>query len=78
MSGSVSPEAGLSDKYQDYRALAEGMRVQFYWRLAGLKLSVADHYLRKQRSELDWICSAIRVWVFQPDPKLVAWITHPG
>lgn len=50
------------NKHQDYRALAEGMRVQFYWRLAGLELSVADHYLRKQRSELDWICSAIRVW----------------
>ena len=50
------------NKYQDYRALAEGLRVQFFWRLAGLELSVADRYLRKQRSELDWICSAIRVW----------------
>jgi hypothetical protein len=50
------------NKYQDYRALAEGARVQFFWRLAGLKLSAADHYLRKQRGELDWICSAIRVW----------------
>jgi hypothetical protein len=50
------------NKYQDYRALAEGMRVQFFWALAGLRLSVADHYLRKQRSELDWICSAIRAW----------------
>ena len=50
------------NKYQDYRALAEGTRVQFFWQLAGLKLSAADHYLRRQRSELDWICSAIRVW----------------
>jgi hypothetical protein len=50
------------NKYQDYRALAEGMRVQFFWSLADLNLSVADHYLRKQRSELDWICSAVRVW----------------
>jgi hypothetical protein len=50
------------NKYQDYRALAEGMRVQFFWRVAGLRLSVADHYLRKQRSELDWICSGIRAW----------------
>ena len=48
------------NKYQDYRALAEGLRVQFFWNLAGSRLSVADHYLRKQRSELDWICSAIR------------------
>jgi len=50
------------NKYQDYRALAEGLRVQFFWRTTGLGLSVADHYLRKQRSELDWICSAIRAW----------------
>jgi len=50
------------NKYQDYRALAEGLRVQFFWGLTGSKLSVADHYLRKQRSELDWICSAIRAW----------------
>lgn len=50
------------NKYQDYRALAEGMRVQFSWCLAQLKMSVADHYLRKQKSELDWIRSAIRVW----------------
>lgn len=47
-------------KHLDYRALAEGLRVQFYWRLAGLADSVADHYLRKQRGELDWIRDAIR------------------
>lgn len=50
------------NKYQDYRTLAEGMRVQFFWCLANLKLSVADHYLRKQKGELDWIRNAIRVW----------------
>lgn len=48
-------------KYLDYRALAEGLRVQFFWRLAGVKDSVATHYLRKQRSELDWIRNSIRV-----------------
>ena len=47
------------DKYQDYRALAEGLRVQFYWRLAGLKCSVSDHYLSKQKSELEWVRRAI-------------------
>lgn len=50
------------NKYQDYRALAEGTRVQFFWGLADLDSSVDDRYLRRQRSELDWICSAIRVW----------------
>ncbi|HEX5707921.1 MAG TPA: hypothetical protein VFX96_11530 [Pyrinomonadaceae bacterium] len=49
-------------KYQDYRTLAEGIRVQFFWCLANLRMSVADRYLRKQKSELDWIRNATRVW----------------
>jgi hypothetical protein len=48
------------EKYQDYRALAEGLRVLINWRLAGITDSVADYYLRKQKSELDWIRDAIR------------------
>lgn len=63
-------------KYLDYRALAEGLRVQFFWRLAGLRKPVADHYLRKQRSELDWIRKAIRAWTlsteFQEDQNEAA------
>jgi hypothetical protein len=50
------------DKYLDYRAVSEGLRVQFYWRLAGLYDRVEDHYLSKHRSELDWIRTAIRNW----------------
>lgn len=50
-------------KHLDYRALAEGMRVQLYWQLAGVDKCVADYYLLTQKSELDWICSAIRSWV---------------
>ncbi len=50
------------NKHLDYRALAEGMRVQLFWHLAGLSDDVADHYLRKQRSEIEWIRSAIRIW----------------
>lgn len=49
------------DHYQDYRALAEGLRVEFFWRLAGLPpAAAADHYLREQRTELDWIRIAVR------------------
>jgi hypothetical protein len=47
-------------RYLDYRALAEGLRVQFFWKLAGVEDSVADFYMRKQKSELDWIRNAIR------------------
>jgi len=48
-------------KYLDYRALAEGVRVQFFWCLAGIADSVALHYLRKQKSDLDWIRNSMRV-----------------
>ena len=41
-------------------ALAEGLRIQIFWRLAGISDAAADHYLRKQRSELDWIRRAMR------------------
>lgn len=51
---------GYHVKYLDYRALAEGLRVQFFWKLASLRDSVADYYMRKQKSELDWIRNAVR------------------
>ncbi len=47
-------------RYLDYRALAEGLRIQLFWDLAGVGGSVAEHYLRRQRGELGWIREAIR------------------
>jgi len=47
-------------RYLDYRALAEGLRVQFYWRVAGLRDSASANYLRKQLDELRWIREALR------------------
>jgi hypothetical protein len=58
-------------KYHDYRALAEGLRVQFFWNLLGLPDPVEDYYLRKQHGELDWIRRAIRWWRTR-DEKTVA------
>jgi len=55
--GSSSSSAEQSD---DTRALSEGLRVQFYWNLAGLGRSVSANYMQRQRSELDWIRGAIR------------------
>ena len=57
---SVVRRLRLQDRFQDTRAVAEGLRVQFFWRLAGLPNAAADHYLRKQRSDLDWIRNAVR------------------
>lgn len=50
------------NKHQDYRALAEGLRVQLFWKIAGLQDDVSDHYLIKHKSELDWTRNAIRMW----------------
>lgn len=57
-----SRRARFQTRHLDYRALAEGLRVQFFWQLAGLPGCTADHYLRKQRSELDWIRRAMRAF----------------
>jgi hypothetical protein len=47
------------ERDHDYRALAEGLRVQFAWCLAGLNRSAAAHYMERQRNELEWIRSAL-------------------
>ncbi len=57
--------ARIESKYLDYRALAEVLRVQFFWNLAGIPQSVADHYLVHHRTPLDWIRYGVRgVWLF--------------
>jgi len=50
----------LEEQDHDVRAIAEGLRIQFYWNLAGLGKSVSANYLSRHRSELDWIRSVIR------------------
>ena len=55
-----SNRSRLEQRYLDNRALAEACKVQYFWRLAGIDDSVADHYLREQRDELDWIRQAIK------------------
>jgi hypothetical protein len=46
--------------FQDYRALAEALRVQLFWAAAGLPIAASDNYLRKQAGELGWIEFALR------------------
>lgn len=52
-------------KHLEYRALAEGLRVQFYWRLAGVqdegRLHTGDEsFLRYQDADLEWIRNGLR------------------
>ncbi len=60
----------IQPRYLDYRALAEGLRVQFFWRLAGLGNSAADYYLRKQKGAIDWIRHGIRFWSVRARPDV--------
>lgn len=52
-------------KYLDYRTLAEGLRVQSYWRRAGIvqpgtPAFAHDNFLQKQDVELGWIRNVMR------------------
>jgi hypothetical protein len=53
-------------KYLDYRVLAEGLRVQFFWQIAGVSGGSGtefahDNFLQKQDIELEWIRNVMRV-----------------
>lgn len=58
-------------KYLDYRALAEGLRIQSYWRKAGISKSTDhefahDNFLQKQNIELGWIRNVMRAMGLHP------------
>ncbi|MDA7980399.1 MAG: hypothetical protein MPJ50_16700 [Pirellulales bacterium] len=55
----------VEERYLDYRALAEGLRVQTHWLAAGMHNPVCQFYLHRQHSELRWIRTAIRNATFK-------------
>lgn len=58
------------ESYIDFRSLAEGLRTEFFLRLAGIHVDAADQYLRKHAEELQWIREAMRVAnVFDPQKE---------
>ena len=72
-------------KYLDYRGLAEGLRVQMYWRLAGVEPPPNDSlgydsFLQKQDVDLSWIRHAMRSTglphdeAFHPDERWLQWV----
>lgn len=48
------------EDYVEYRALAEGLRVEFFLRLAGVHEDSADQYLRKHRKHMQWVREIMR------------------
>ncbi|MDQ6929114.1 MAG: DUF4231 domain-containing protein [Candidatus Eremiobacteraeota bacterium] len=58
-----SQKRAWQDRYQDYRSLAEAMRVSTFWTRAGITASVAEEVERMQRGEIDWLPIAIRALI---------------
>jgi len=61
-------------KYLDYRTLAEGLRVQFYWGAAGVTSGnvskfAHDNFLQAQDPDLGWIRNVMRVAGTECDVK---------
>jgi hypothetical protein len=61
----IAKRRGWHRKYLDYRALAEGLRVQCYWRRAGISLTgdpefANDSLMQKQDIELGWVRNVMR------------------
>lgn len=56
----VDRRQNLEQRFLDYRALAEALRIQLTWMQSGVSRSVGDYYLRKHRHDLRWIRFALR------------------
>jgi hypothetical protein len=46
---------GYRRRYEGYRALAEALRIQYFWLASGLKKMVSEFYLTGQTGELGWV-----------------------
>ena len=54
----------IEDRYLEYRALAEALRVQIFWRIAGIPAVAAEHYLQLAKTEVGWVREALRsIWL---------------
>ncbi len=66
----ISTRSRNFDRYLEYRALAEVLRVAFFWQLAGVRSPPTERFLNQHWGELRWIRSAVNaLWI--PDPSLV-------
>jgi hypothetical protein len=68
----VATRGAWHRRYLDYRALAEGLRIQFYWAAAGVTSGnvtkfAHDNFLQMQDPELGWIRNVMRVAGIESD-----------
>lgn len=67
----MSTRAKNLERYLEYRALAEVLRVACFWRLAGVTSSPTARFLNQHWSDLRWIRSAVNaLWI--PDTSIEA------
>jgi hypothetical protein len=59
------PTFRIEERFLEYRAFAEAARVQLFWRLSGLEMPVAEHYLQLVKSDVGWVREAVRSLGFQ-------------
>lgn len=52
----------ITDRYADYRVLAEGLRVQHAWHTAGISLAPSDFFLHKHHGRLAWVRDALKTF----------------
>ena len=50
----------FEQKHEDYRALSEAYRVQYFLTIAEHKAMVSEYYLQKHKGELEWVIYALR------------------
>jgi hypothetical protein len=70
--GALDRRFSWQRKYLDYRVLAEGLRVQFWWAVAGVEMENPsrfshDSFLKRQDLELGWIRNVMRYAGFRSD-----------
>ena len=70
--------ADLYDRFVEYRALAEGARVQLYWLACGADGVVTDDYFAAHAVELHWIRVALRFASPSPTQHPPAQAADPG
>jgi len=71
----VERRAGWERRYLEYRVLAEGLRVQFWWNVSGVVMENPsrfshDRFLRHQDLELGWIRNVMRYAGRRADARL--------
>ncbi len=71
----IEQRGGWHRRYLDYRALAESLRIEFYWAVAGVTTPAPtkynhDSYLSKQDVELGWIRHVLRFTSRRANAKL--------